>query len=99
MWSAFLDKRAFESLRSNGYYSMYNKDHNLRVIVLNTQTCDTLNFFLLRNPTDPNGILKWMREELYSAESNNETVYIIGHIPPGNSFCLSRNFLFIILHN
>lgn len=68
---------------------MYNKEHNLKVIVLNTQTCDSLNFFLMRNPTDPNNILKWMREELYSAERQNQNVYIIGHIPPGNSFCLS----------
>jgi len=79
-------------LRLNGFYSTYNAKFNLRVIVLNTQTCDTLNFFLLKNPTDPQNILAWLREELYIAEKNNQTVYIIGHIPPGNHFCLSRKF-------
>lgn len=58
---------------------------------MNTQACDTLNFFLVRDPTDPEGMLAWMREELYSAENNNQDVYIIGHIPPGNQFCISRN--------
>jgi sphingomyelin phosphodiesterase len=90
IWRDFLDDQAFTSLRLNGYYSMYNEKYNLRVIVLNTQTCDSVNFFLLRNPTDPNHILQWMRSELYIAENNNQTVYIIGHIPPGNQFCFSQ---------
>lgn len=55
---------------------------------MNTQTCDSINFFLLRNPTDPDDILSWMRAELYEAEKNNKNVYIIGHIPPGESFCV-----------
>ena len=64
---------------------------------MNTQACDTLNFFLVRDPTDPAGMLAWMRQELYTAENNNQDVYIIGHIPPGNQFCISRN-LFKLLN-
>jgi sphingomyelin phosphodiesterase len=81
---------AYNSLLENGFYSSYNSKFNLRIIVLNTQTCDTINFFLLKNPTDPNKILSWLRDELYIAEKHNQSVYIIGHIPPANSFCLSE---------
>jgi len=44
---------------------------------------------LIRNGTDPLGQLVWLRNELYAAENNNQSVFIIGHIPPGCSTCIS----------
>ncbi len=53
------------------------------------------------NATDPDGVLQWLYTEvgpsssrhthtsqLRYAESHNEKVHIIGHIPPGNDGCL-----------
>ena len=83
-------------MRLKGYYSSFNPKFNLKVIVLNTQACDVFNFFLLKNPTDPVDMLAWMRGELYDAENNDQAVYIIGHIPPGSGFCLSRDIFSLL---
>lgn len=68
--------------RKNGFYSIYLKDLNLKVISLNTQAGNDENWFLLRNPTDPGGQLAWLEQELAEAEKNTKFVYIVGHIPP-----------------
>lgn len=41
-----------------------------------------MNWALIKDPTDPGGMLKWMEEVLRQAEKNNDKVYILGHIPP-----------------
>jgi sphingomyelin phosphodiesterase len=61
---------------------------NLKVIAMNSQACNDMNWYLLRDPTDPGNQLKWIREELYDAERRNLSVYIISHIPPGQTDCL-----------
>ena len=40
----------------------------LRIVSLNTQYCDTLNFWLYLNNTDPAGQLAWLVNELTWAE-------------------------------
>jgi len=47
--------------------------------------CDVLNFNILKNPTDAIGQFKWLEYVLRKAEKDNEVVYIIGHIPPGDT--------------
>lgn len=70
-----------------------------RIISLNMNYCNNLNWWLLLNSTDPATELQWFIYELQSAEFSNEKVHVIGHIPPGHSDCLkvwSRNYYKII---
>jgi len=57
---------------------------------LDTVACDSNDFYLFENPTDPQGQLAWLRTELYESEANEQPVFIIGHIPPGNFGCDSE---------
>jgi sphingomyelin phosphodiesterase len=87
IWSQWLDEQAVQQMNSTGYYSMYDPAKNLRVIALDTQACNTGNYLLYENPTDPYGQLAFVREQLYLAEANNESVYFIGHIPMAGGGC------------
>lgn len=89
MWGDWLDPLALSMLYNKGYYSSYHSASNIRFIVLNTQTMDVLNFFLIDNPYDPDGMLEWLRSELYTAERAGQKAFIFGHIPPGDTFANS----------
>ena len=52
LWKDWIGDEAFNKYMENGYYSVYNKDLNLRVISMNTMDCDTINFNLIRNTKD-----------------------------------------------
>lgn len=84
------DSAALKSFSTNGYYSSKYKDSDIRIISLNSYNCDALNFYLLKNSTDPGNQFVWLENELRNAEKSNEVVYIIGHIPPGNDAYLSE---------
>ncbi|GIY49238.1 sphingomyelin phosphodiesterase [Caerostris darwini] len=71
----------------------------LRIISLNMNYCNSLNWWLLVNSTDPTGQLAWLVAQLQMAEDKGEKVHIIGHIPPGEPDCLgmwSSNYYKII---
>jgi sphingomyelin phosphodiesterase len=87
MWKGWLDEEALEVFRENSYYSMVNPEHNVKVIALNTIACDNNDFYLINDPTDPSHQLQWLRKELYDAETKEQGVFIIGHIPPGSFNC------------
>lgn len=87
MW---LNKSEMEMFLKNGYYTTKYLNTNLRIISLNCFMCDVMNFFLVRNPTDPGLQFLWLEKTLRAAENDNEYVYIIGHIPPGDSTYLSE---------
>ena len=53
VWDVWLDDQALSSFREKTYYSMVNTQHNIKIIALNTQTCDSFNLYLLLDPTDP----------------------------------------------
>eukprot|EP01104_Vermistella_antarctica_P004959 TRINITY_DN15366_c0_g1_i1.p1 TRINITY_DN15366_c0_g1~~TRINITY_DN15366_c0_g1_i1.p1 ORF type:complete len:574 (-),score=87.52 TRINITY_DN15366_c0_g1_i1:107-1828(-) len=88
-WAAWLDESALATVRSKGYYTAPVVP-GLRVISLNTQYFDILNFWnaLYLNTSDPGGQLQFLEEALLNASQSNERVYIIGHIPPNDSFAL-----------
>jgi len=90
MWKPWLDEQALETFRKNSYYSTVNKKLNVKIVALDTQACDTANFYLMRAPTDPLHELEWLRNELYDSESKNQSVIIMGHIPPGTPSCDSE---------
>lgn len=68
-----------------GRYGYYSKplpfNPKGRVISLNTQGCDNLNWILLSNRFDPGDHLKWLEEELTELETLGGFAYMIGHIP------------------
>ena len=55
----------------------------LRIISLNTNTCNTQNWWMLVNMTDPDNELQWLISELQDAEDSGDKVHLIGHIAPG----------------
>jgi len=55
MWKDWLDEEALKTFREKSFYSTVNHERNVKVIALDTQSCDTQNYFLIRNPTDPMG--------------------------------------------
>jgi len=54
-WRHWLDEQAYHSFIHYGFYTMKHLNTNLRIIALNSVTCDTFNFWAIQNPTDPHG--------------------------------------------
>ncbi|XP_063982405.1 sphingomyelin phosphodiesterase-like [Diachasmimorpha longicaudata] len=97
-WQRLLSSNASNTVKRGGFYSVVVKP-GFRIISVNTNYCNNLNFWLLLNSTDPVNELQWLIDELQAAEDKNEKVHIIGHIPPGTSDCLkiwSGNYYRII---
>lgn len=90
IWFDFLGQEAYEQFINFGYYTKMHLNTNLRVVSYNCLLCDVVDFYLIKNPNDPNNQLKWIEETLANAERNNEIVYLIGHIPVGDSSFLSE---------
>lgn len=83
-----------ETLMKGGYYSVL-VEPGFRIISLNMNYGNNLNFWLFRDSNDPADELAWLTSELGKAEAKGEKVHLLGHIPPGNEDCLriwSRNF-------
>jgi len=87
-WYDWIGPEASLLIKKDGYYSTYYEKYNLKIISLNSQACNDQNWFLFRDQTDPGGMLKWLRSELYIAEQNNQLVYIISHFSPHS--CLDK---------
>jgi len=77
------------TLLDGGYYSVLVRE-GLRIISVNTNFCNNFNFWLALNFDDPHQHLHWIYKELQRAEQNGESVYMVGHIPPGSSSCTGR---------
>lgn len=98
LWRRWLPSNVSSTVKHAAYYSALVRP-SFRIISLNMNACSNLNFWLLRNSTDPYGQLQWLIVELQAAEMAHEKVHIIGHIPPGSTDCLktwSRNYYEII---
>lgn len=98
IWSKWLPEYSMSHIKRGAYYSVYLRE-KLKLISLNMNYCNNLNWWLLLNSTDPADELSWMISELQTAELMSEKVIIIGHIPPGTNDCLqvwSRNYYKII---
>ncbi|KAL5256367.1 hypothetical protein ACHWQZ_G011559 [Mnemiopsis leidyi] len=87
VWSRWLPPDSLPTIGHAGYYSVQYSER-LRIISLNTQYCDRLNFWLYLNNTDPGNMLGWLVEELSGAEERGVNVIILGHIPTGRVDCL-----------
>ncbi|GAB1600640.1 sphingomyelin phosphodiesterase-like [Argonauta hians] len=97
-WSHWLPESTYSTI-SNGAFYTISPYHGFRIVSLNTNYCNNMNWWLLINMTDPNNELSWLINVLQKAEDNKEKVHIIGHIPPGTDDCLkawSNNYYKII---
>eukprot|EP01017_Pseudomicrothorax_dubius_P007173 TRINITY_DN12180_c0_g1_i2.p1 TRINITY_DN12180_c0_g1~~TRINITY_DN12180_c0_g1_i2.p1 ORF type:complete len:411 (+),score=75.60 TRINITY_DN12180_c0_g1_i2:65-1297(+) len=86
-YGSFLNAPARQMLEQKGYYSQTMPGTGVKMISLNTQVCNSLNYVLLIDPSDPDGHLAWLIKELEESESKNQAVFIIGHIPVGDRDC------------
>ncbi len=84
LWKDWIGEEAYKLYIKRGYYTTKHLNTNFRIVSLNTMDCDVMNFNIIKNPTDPNGQFKWLESVLRQAENDNEIVYLIGHIPPGD---------------
>lgn len=83
MWAEFLGSDATESFKRNGcYHKMLTP--KVKLIALNNNVCQRMNFWNVYDPVDPDGQLKWFIEQLQEAEKVKHNVIVITHIPPGN---------------
>ncbi|CAI4232837.1 unnamed protein product [Auanema sp. JU1783] len=94
----WLNEEAVKTNNYRGSYSSYPAK-GLKLISLNTGYCETTNFFLYLNQSDPDGTMSWLVSELYESEKIGEAVHIMAHIPPGDDECLegwARNYYRIV---
>jgi sphingomyelin phosphodiesterase len=85
-WEQWLEPETMVLFRKWGYYSqtLKLKDGtvfgNTKIIGLNTQVCNNMNWFLLENRFDPAEHIKWLENELLELEKINGQAIIISHI-------------------
>ncbi|CAB3404967.1 unnamed protein product [Caenorhabditis bovis] len=87
MSKPWLSVGAEEGLLKRGSFATHVID-GLKIISLNTGFCEVTNFFLYLNQSDPDSTMSWFVEELLKSEKAGEHVYVLAHIPPGDSECL-----------
>ncbi|RWS17696.1 sphingomyelin phosphodiesterase-like protein 2 [Dinothrombium tinctorium] len=86
------------TLRRAGNYKEF-LDENTVLLVVNSNYCARLNFWLFYDPIDAGSQLSWLIDELLAAELNNHKVHIAMHIPPDNRECIEAwtyNYIRII---
>ncbi|XP_076758581.1 acid sphingomyelinase-like phosphodiesterase 3b [Xylocopa sonorina] len=92
LWQQWLPQEALDTFKTAGYYTIEQRSEKYRIIFLNTNlwlnTAD--NRMLHRtgsntndNTEDPFGQWFWFQSTLVTARRKEETVYIVGHTPPG----------------
>ena len=73
-----------------GYFSVDFKLKNgkmiapgAKIIGLQTNVANPLNFLLYGDPSDPGDHLAWLEYELHKIEKDGGLAFVIGHIMPG----------------
>eukprot|EP01055_Gregarina_sp_Pseudo9_P000876 Gregarina_sp_Pseudo_9__875@NODE_155_length_3943_cov_41_170850_g142_i0_p1_GENE_NODE_155_length_3943_cov_41_170850_g142_i0NODE_155_length_3943_cov_41_170850_g142_i0_p1_ORF_typecomplete_len551_score28_03Metallophos/PF00149_28/1_4e14Metallophos/PF00149_28/9_1e03Metallophos_2/PF12850_7/3_1e03Metallophos_2/PF12850_7/0_00051_NODE_155_length_3943_cov_41_170850_g142_i08812533 len=87
-WSAFgAPKNQKEVFLKGMYYAWtVKKNPTVRLICLNSNWWSTVRYRKEEPPEDPADQFVWFEEELEKARRNNQTVMVVGHIPPAHSF-------------
>lgn len=89
-WKDWIDEENLELFKKYGYYHIQLRDvieelDNVRIITINTQAANDLNWKLLTTLNDPGHQLQWLESQLKEIEASGHIVYIIGHIPPSGA--------------
>ncbi|XP_066581214.1 acid sphingomyelinase-like phosphodiesterase 3b [Prorops nasuta] len=94
LWKHWLPLEALDTFKKAGYYTIEQRSKKYRIVFLNTNlwlnnSPATDNRQLrggsnaLQNSYDPYGQWTWFNSVLEKARKQEETVYIVGHTPPG----------------
>ncbi|CDW86227.1 ser thr protein phosphatase family protein [Stylonychia lemnae] len=92
-WSIWLEDQAKEQFQKTGYYAQKLKlksgkiYNNSNVIMLNTEACYNVNFYIWSYRNDPGNQLEWLNRTLHEYEENNQIAIVIAHIPPSYHEC------------
>jgi len=87
-WKGWLTDESLEQFAKWGYYSQDlvllngKKVANTKIIGINTQTCNNMNWYLFGQRNDPGNELAWLEEELASIEEAGGVAILMAHIPP-----------------
>ncbi|KAE8323320.1 Metallo-dependent phosphatase-like protein [Aspergillus sergii] len=75
------------STTKHGSYSIIHPNSNLRIISYNSVFYYKYNFYAFQEPMeyDPDNQLHWLISELQAAETAGQRVWMIAHIPTGNT--------------
>ncbi|XP_075752511.1 sphingomyelin phosphodiesterase isoform X4 [Rhipicephalus microplus] len=87
-WSQWLPSSATLTMKRGAFYAI-TPFLGLKIISLNMNYCNNLNWWLLLDPRDPAEQLAFLVNELQESETKGQKVHIIGHIPPGQGDCLT----------
>ncbi|XP_069705209.1 cyclic GMP-AMP phosphodiesterase SMPDL3A [Periplaneta americana] len=79
LWRYWLPTEALQTFNKGGYYTIEQKVRKLRIVALNTNLCSDI----VGNEDDPAGQWAWLEDTLQKSQRNRETVYLVGHMPPG----------------
>ncbi|XP_043271532.1 sphingomyelin phosphodiesterase-like [Venturia canescens] len=82
----WLPESTRQTILQGGFYTVSPRRGH-RIIALNNNVCYTFNWWLLLDPQDPSGQLRWLADTLLEAETNGEYVHILAHVPSGNRAC------------
>lgn len=83
------DPTVVETIKLGGYYKI-SPEPGLVIIVLNTNYCLSLNFWIHYEPSLISDQLVWFERELNEAERIGATVHVLSHVPSNeNSFDLT----------
>lgn len=85
-WTTWIGSAAAKTADNYGAYSVKYAGGNLRIISINTNLYYKENFWLYEQTmeTDPSGQLAWLVSELAAAETAEERVWLMGHMPMGS---------------
>jgi hypothetical protein len=88
-WAEWLTSEALQKFEEFGYYSMpinllsgKKVPPGSRVIVLNTNVCASINWFLYGQRSDPGGQIAWLEETLLEIEAEGGLAILLGHYTP-----------------
>lgn len=80
-WKAWIPESALETVLKGGYYTVLLQP-GLRVIALNSNVGYFDNYWLVYDDELFTDQLQWLHDTLLQAETNNEKVHILTHVPP-----------------
>ncbi|XP_076395443.1 cyclic GMP-AMP phosphodiesterase SMPDL3A [Megachile rotundata] len=91
LWQQWLPQEALDTFRTAGYYTIEQRSEKYRIIFLNTNLWLNIADIGMLHRTgsstidsqDPFGQWSWFELTLDNARKKKETVYIVGHTPPG----------------
>ena len=94
-WLPATDSTLLDDIQRVASYSVL-AERGFRIISINMNYCNQMNFWMYMNTTDPDNMLQWLQccNQLQRAEDNHELVHIIGHVPPGQCMQVTIHMLF-----